>query len=669
MNLNKLAFILFLACSTLTQSQGITDFFEDIISIDEIKKAIRNEIKNLEIETNVKLLDSQIADGVNLGIQYQYELEPSYEAGYYTRADSWKFNLNVIPSQLIRANNLPISLRFDPGAELFYVRQFKSLVKASTAAPYTPDMLPFTAAKALRNLEPGDFVSIPTHLNLVLSASMLNLVGGTSLGATSHFILSGKFMIHLFRLPNNKIRLKVIAQRTKSAGVNGDAQLDFQIFGIKLFNQNIESIYNVELGRFSSEVEWGDLFMFDYVIDLDKPEARRAYNQILSSTLKFKNLSIVNPFTENKTLENQIVTDLTGLDALYQKDLRKDNPAVLRLFKAKNEYKRVSNNFKVGLIVAKYQRNNIFTQNRVVSYDQDNTPQYYLFNNYTFLQDSKIFWGLFSRNRLFTVSTLLSTTEKEDIKKFSDLGISLDIRDSKFRHHEIREAMNHIKRNISNDLFQKIDFKDFNLVKPWQKVDQARIFYQIFFHQDALRYFMQYPTDKLRSKLELYLEKVPMPGGGYNTPTEMDISYNWFNWLGTYESAVTKFIKGLQSAFEVSNEVQTDQFQAFEQKIMQLRNNIVFQTVGSGFMIHLLPESQKADLVHINLVWDADKISPVRFEYGRNPKSQIYKNLEYIESTLNNRGYDLRLIEDQKTQLMNQNRIFNFRNLFKYPLN
>ena len=81
---------------------------------------------------------------------------------------------------------------------------------------------------------------------------------------------------------------------------------------------------------------------------------------------------------------------------------------------------------------------------------------------------------------------------------------------------------------------------------------------------------------------------------------------------------------------------------------MELRSNIVFQTIGTGFMIHLLPSDLRQKLVHVNLAWDGEGIKPIRFQYGDNPKSKMYKNLEYIESVLNDRGYDLRIIEDQK---------------------
>ena len=139
-----------------------------------------------------------------------------------------------------------------------------------------------------------------------------------------------------------------------------------------------------------------------------------------------------------------------------------------------------------------------------------------------------------------------------------------------------------------------------------------------------------------------------MPGGAYNSPTPDPNTYYWINWLNNYQKSVDEFINVFKSACEIKIQANSNQFKAFEQKIMGLRSNVAFQTFGTGFMIHLLPAELKQKLVHVNLVWDGEGIQPLRFQYGDNPKSKMYKNLEYIESLLNNRGYDLRIIEEQK---------------------
>ncbi len=636
---------------------GISDYFREITNLENVKLRIKDEIEKLELITNVELLNSEIIDGVGLGIQYKYELEPSYEAGFFTRADAWKVNSNLNPSTLVRANGLPISLKFEPGAEIYFVRQFKRQIEAATAIPFTPERLPFSAEKAIKNLESGDFISIPTHLNLVLGAGITNRFKGVNLGASTHFILSGKFLVHLFRLADKKVRMKIIATRTRATGGNLSANFDLKIFGVNLLQQSIESIIKIDLAKFDTNVEWGDLFMLDYVLDLKDSKAREAYNGILASTLTFKNLDIVNPFTKNKNLEDQIVTDLTKLETISNQDLKKRSPRIKRLFRGKNQYKRNFNNFQVGLLLAKYQRRNIFTQNRVVSYDASDIPTQYLFNNYSFYQGSNLFWGMFKKDRVFTVSSLLPVNENDEVQGFSDLGISLDIRDKKFTYNEIRETMNHIRRSLSNSIYNEIDFDEFESIKPLQKINQARVFHQIFFHEEAVRYFLQYPTDRLNDELYNFVQSVPMPGGSYDTPKPDTNTYFWFNWLRTYQKSVEEFMDGLKSACEIEAQLNSNQFKIFEQKIMDLRSNIVFQTIGTGFMIHLLPNELKQKLVHVNLAWDGAGMKPVRFQFGDNPKSKMYKNLEYIESILNDRGYDLRIIEDQKRYLIIRNRM------------
>ena len=226
-----LILMIFLNLFSQNSFASISDFFKEITDLENIKLRIKDEIEKLELTTDVELLNSEIIDGVGLGIQYKYELEPSYEAGFFTRADAWKVNSRLNPSTLVRASGLPISLQFEPGAEIYFVRQFKRQIDAATAIPFTPKRLPFSAEKAIKHLNPGDFISIPTHLNLVLSAGMANQIKGINLGASTHFILSGKFMIHLFRLANEKVRMKIIATRTRNIGGNLSANFNLRIFG------------------------------------------------------------------------------------------------------------------------------------------------------------------------------------------------------------------------------------------------------------------------------------------------------------------------------------------------------------------------------------------------------------------------------------------------------
>ena len=85
--------ILYVACLMLlnilvpNSYAGISDFFKEITDLEKVRLRIKDEIQNLELITDVDLLNSQIIEGVGLGIQYKYELEPSYEAGFFTRAD------------------------------------------------------------------------------------------------------------------------------------------------------------------------------------------------------------------------------------------------------------------------------------------------------------------------------------------------------------------------------------------------------------------------------------------------------------------------------------------------------------------------------------------------------------------------------------------------------
>ena len=124
----KIVFLTYLIYASLvlqTCHAGISEFFSEITNVENIKARIKNEIEKLELKTNVELLNSEIIDGVGLGIQYKIPPESSSTEACFSAPEPMHGSLifDWIPGVLVRATGQ--SLRFEPGAEIYYVRQFK----------------------------------------------------------------------------------------------------------------------------------------------------------------------------------------------------------------------------------------------------------------------------------------------------------------------------------------------------------------------------------------------------------------------------------------------------------------------------------------------------------------------------------------------------------------
>ena len=100
---------------------------------------------------------------------------------------------------------------------------------------------------------------------------------------------------------------------------------------------------------------------------LNNEKAQNAFNQILSSALKFKNLKILNPFDHNKNITEKTVSDLTIAENLFQKDLSLP-PAqrrVHRVFKGSNDAYTHNYSLSLGDRILRFSASASYSENHV----------------------------------------------------------------------------------------------------------------------------------------------------------------------------------------------------------------------------------------------------------------------------------------------------------------
>ena len=221
----KISLVIFTSILTIHASSLFAQ--EDISELLEKKTfatKIRDEVAALDIKASIKLLDVDLADGINLSSKYKYEVETSYQDQFFTRIDKWDVNAGINVGDLI--NNfveLPFSFSVNRNTSFLFVRQFKSKKEAIKAIPYTPKRLPLNADLVLKNLDAGDFVSMPANLNIAVEARATSTMVAPviiSANAGAYYIVSGEFTIQVFRIDETRVRLKMISTRGSSAGVS-----------------------------------------------------------------------------------------------------------------------------------------------------------------------------------------------------------------------------------------------------------------------------------------------------------------------------------------------------------------------------------------------------------------------------------------------------------------
>lgn len=614
----------------------------------EVRERIREELAELDINFSANLFDIDLAQGVALSSKYRYQVEPSYQDKYYTRVDRWRttFGINIgdIAPDVIKA---PFHFGVSRNSDIFFVRQFKDRVHALRAIPYTLAKLPLNAKLAFYSLDPGDFVSIPANLSISVGAgastSWLTGPIGIEASAGVNYVISGEFTLHIFRLDQDRVRLKLMSTRgyTKSAGLN--INQSFNIFGVRLLDKLVNRLYDNNLGSINGGIHPGGQFVIDYVFNLRDEKAQKAYNNILSSTYKFKDLISINKLTDASDLKDQLISTYELADQLFEEDKGKENPRVERIFKGFNNYDGHNRGFKIGVIVASYKRDYTFTESNISYINKNNETQEFFYPLYGEYRETKIGGSILENKEQMNKNffSLLPTKGELYQNLNPEYGLTFERRDRHFTASEQRLVYKFIRAQLPDTKLKEIDISSWNdgLTKK-----EVRIFYQLVLKNAAFEHLETLSKEDIRKALDIYLKdrrKISSDAAD----TGMQKLADWF--------FITKRIQAdqVQDLAETLHHLFTDKktdLKTKSSKLVQLRENYIFAKIGVGFLASLLPEKILDEGTYVRLEMYAKDYPAVNFNYGELQYKELYGQLNTVQMRLSNRSYDLRLSDSDK---------------------
>lgn len=618
------------------------DFLEPHHLIETIKKQIAKQ----KIGASADLVNIDVYDGIGIAAKYKLQSEPSYVAGYYTRMDQYTFTADINPGDIVEDLGLPIGFDISRGTDVIYARQFPSQKDSLLALPYSFKQFPINADRAIRNLQVGDFVALQANLNLVLSVGTSFVPNPlVNVGASTHVLVSGQFLVHMFRMPDNKMRVKFIAIRGKGAGVGGSAGLSktFTMIGINVvdryLNNRLQRIINFTPLSVSWDKNINDLFMLDYVFDLNDPQAAQAYNDLLTKKVQFKELETTNPFISREGLQNKLLTDISDVEALYTADkfLPAADRRVDRLFKGSSSSLTDSSSFKIGLNILRFETGRSYSQNKVLTYDRNDQERRFLLDTYSHTVDKKIFFGLFGDDSLITTNLLMDAGADWTPSGFIALTAAREVKMKNISARDLRKIQSRVRGLIPAAEYAQIDWKNWNfsdgsLVNGYFK-------HEIFFHPEAVAAI---PARSAGDVEQLFAEYVESFGFPRVSPHLSNGAANGNDpWQERFAADFHMIGKYFSGAFDPTATVQS-RYNSF----LHLKSFPIWEEHGIGFMLSLLPQDQVHRLVSYEMVLSAKGAETVTFRFGNFAEEELYRSLLYIENVINNRSFDLRLYTD-----------------------
>ncbi len=635
------------------KSESLSHKLSDYLDRKEMQKKIRETIADQDINFNVDLGNIDLIEGINLSNKYRYDVEASYINKFYTRIDKWDINAGINVGEVLKdLVDVPFGFSVNRSSSFFFVRQFPTKMAALKALPYAPNKLPLNAKLALKNLQPGDFVSMPANMNIAVGASastsMLGPVG-LSANAGVSFVLSGEFTIQVFKLDETHVRLKLITKRGRDSAANAGMAASFNIFGVRLLDRQIERFVERDFAQFGFSYNPGAQFIVDYVFDLKDPEAQEAYNQVLSSTLKFKDL-IVADMVNPKDLKDKLISSYEKADELFYLDQQmppKDR-RVQRIFKGYSSYAGHTRHVKLAFLVTSYQKDRTFTESRVTFIDkkEKNLQFYYpTYSKYIEAQFGKKFFKLKDQTYQNNFGLIPRFQMEDSTLKNGDLGLTFERKDRYFTNYEQKAIEKFMLAQIPTKLARDIDFSQW---KDGTKKIDSRIFFQLVLKAQGFEYLKNYPVEELRKKILLYVnEKRKL---SVIDKTEEDTKTEELKNFLLIDRWIEKE-RLLNLANKIGAILKNPNTEQMIHDLVALNEGSVFDKIGVGFLISLLPEEKLEELAYLKLEMIGKDLTPIQVEVGTLNYRLLYKELNEIQSRLSNRGYDLRLnSEDQSME-------------------
>jgi hypothetical protein len=629
-------------------AHAIFDFLEPANLSETFKKQIAKQ--KIQKEVGV---DGEIFKGVTAAVKYKYLTEPSYIDKYYIHYDKYTVQAGINPAAWLEDLQLPFALGFGAGSEIVFARQFKSQFDKDKIVPYTPLNLPGSAERALEKLMPGDFVSFQTNMSLAVSVGFFSPTSALVSSGATHVVVQGTFLVHFFKIDDKHVRLKFIALRGEDTGVNvavNSAVRKFEVTGINYLDKRITNRFKIDPLAIGVDVNKNDLFMVDYVMDLSKPEVAKAYDEIMQKKMRFKTSEMLNPITDRKVLENTFVTDLSNVEALFAEDKEKkeEDRRINRLFKGSDTSEGSSGNIKFGLNIIRYESNSYYANNRILSVDKNENPNYFVFDTFSIREKTDRFFKFFTNEENINTNLLFAADENYQPTKFAALVLSREKKISGLTMSGLKDIRDIVRRALPDTIYKDINWKTWDYGFA-EKVNVG-FKHQITFSEDCLKEIPDLGEAGFYARLETLVDGMDLRVQATNNDHDVERDQSRYNSV-RYKEDLSLIAKALGKAFThdagVKNSIRHENF-------VTLKDNELFRQIGARFLLELLPQDRLKDLVHYEMTLTGKGSEQIKFPWGKEENSDLYKSLLYIQSVMNDRSIDMRLYKEEGDTKTNQ---------------
>ena len=639
---------------------------------DKLWTDFTSSLKSAKLTTRLDVPTQNLTRGLGVGGSYKIESNQSL-AGKFSGVDIWELNLNAT-SDLLGLTNTEKGLGFGFGVNLLrqvtFIQQFEDRMSSIARIPYDPiTKLPLTAdvfdKKFLNSktnkeefvLNEGEFVGFRAPMTFTIgkniSEDALALMG---LQSGLNYVISGEFDVHIFRMARNKVRVKLMAIKDKSTNLNlGVSIVGFNHVGKVLLNK----IFDLNLLNFAYNQTDSNLFVADYIFNLDQQEARDLYNQFVGHKMRYNAESFIeqlktsNPLASNSTIRNRLIGDLGVLNEVAKQDQTKKiaERRIIHVSTGHNETKSESTGFKVNLLrLAKASNKETKSISRATVYAQDDLSKN---NKYILEVTSKnyayeLFW-LWGERDLNTSSLVLKADDKFNPENVLGFQITRTKEDTSMTETDYLSLKKRLGYMLPSAVLAKIQWPNWDFSKGGV-VNNVYVQQEILLNENLFKSKIDITAEKIKAELTTLLKNygsfksLPMGNVSSTSPDLIDPRIKAFqnsNYIEAYNWELdlipNKLFKVMSSNFSIN-----ERYKAYQ----ELTNQVpLFSEISALLILKLIPEEYAKDIVMVRLSMSAKKQPAGEIFYPSSEqyfRKNIFRDILGQTNFILNRTFDLR---------------------------
>lgn len=608
--------------------------------------------EKVDIKASAKILDASVGGAFGISLGWKYEVEPTYSGRYYTRIDSWKPKIDLRVGDIVSAG--PVFFDVSAETEFLFVRQFQSQSQAAFDGVIydLENDLPISAEKALK-MQPGDLVIMPMRKNLITGVGLAPL--------QVYQMVSGEFQVQVMRLNESKVRLRLVSGSGYATGTSIAASVDLEIFNLRVVDWITKKILGQKIVDFRVERNSGQIFLVDYIMDLQDTEVQKAYNSIVNSPLKIDNWVHDNSWNPASFESKTMVSDLTALEQLMSQD--KDKPThqqrIIRMFKGKSEYSGQSASNRLGMKGMYYKSEESLKTQKIVFFDSKDNQKNALAESYRRKNDLNIFWGFWRSVGEFAVSSVVQTDSEGNFLEKPSYVFQQEYKEKTMNTEEISEYLNLASIWTTPQIKKDLKMDDLS-VSPMlsNSLNNARFFQRFILSESVLPRFTDLDLRLMARHYQTFLQKIRLPKQGaylkeqyistgqtYRQEKEwrklQKLLENQPKWIQANYRDMTSMLEQLVEVYKP----QTTESERMK-ILTKLGSNKVYRQTGVGFILYLSEVSQGVLQSHqyrADFKLGSSDGEILNSSSGQSDKVSFIEAMEFIQNLIERGAYDFRV--------------------------